>query len=257
MNMAEYKLNYTAQEVNERLRKVSEIESSLDEKQDSIVFDDMPTEGSDNLVKSGDIYVAIHNATPNLTFDETPVAGSENFVTSGVVYEAIQNAIPNFTFDEVPTEDSDNLVTSGGVYSVFQYASENIYDEIRNVKNSFVYDSAPTQNSENFVNSGAIYNALNAITAEDVGALPNTTVIPVVPTNLSEFTNDVGYLTEHQSLSDYALKTDLDEKQDKLTFDEAPTEGSENLMTSGAIYNLIGDIDAIILQIDTLVGTDS
>ena len=34
-------------------------------------------------------------------------------------------------------------------------------------------------------------------TASDVGALPENTVIPTVPTNVSAFTNDAGYLTEH------------------------------------------------------------
>ena len=33
--------------------------------------------------------------------------------------------------------------------------------------------------------------------------------IPTVPTNVSAFVNDSGYLTEHQDLSDYALKTEL------------------------------------------------
>lgn len=34
------------------------------------------------------------------------------------------------------------------------------------------------------------------LTAEDVGALPDTTIIPTVPTNVSEFNNDAGYITE-------------------------------------------------------------
>lgn len=38
-------------------------------------------------------------------------------------------------------------------------------------------------------------------TASEVGALPNTTVIPTVPTNVSAFTNDAGYLTQHQDVS--------------------------------------------------------
>ena len=33
--------------------------------------------------------------------------------------------------------------------------------------------------------------------------------LPTVPTNVSSFTNDAGYLTAHQDLSDYALKTDI------------------------------------------------
>ena len=41
------------------------------------------------------------------------------------------------------------------------------------------------------------------LSASDVGALPDSTVIPTVPTNVSAFTNDAGYLTQHQSLAAY------------------------------------------------------
>ena len=35
-------------------------------------------------------------------------------------------------------------------------------------------------------------------------------VIPTVPTNVSAFTNDAGYLTQHQSLADYYTKSEID-----------------------------------------------
>lgn len=38
-------------------------------------------------------------------------------------------------------------------------------------------------------------------TAQEVGALPANTVIPTVPSNVSAFTNDAGYLTTHQDIS--------------------------------------------------------
>lgn len=38
-------------------------------------------------------------------------------------------------------------------------------------------------------------------TASEVGALPDSTVIPVIPANISAFTNDAGYLTQHQDIS--------------------------------------------------------
>ena len=40
----------------------------------------------------------------------------------------------------------------------------------------------------------------------------NKTEIPTVPTNVSAFTNDAGYLTEHQSLHNYYTKTESDGK---------------------------------------------
>lgn len=46
-------------------------------------------------------------------------------------------------------------------------------------------------------------------TADEVGALPDATEIPVVPTKVSAFENDKGYLTEHQSLEGYAKTTDI------------------------------------------------
>jgi hypothetical protein len=52
--------------------------------------------------------------------------------------------------------------------------------------------------------SGAV-----SLNATDVGALPDNTVIPTVPTKVSAFQNDAGYLTQHQDLSAYAKKTDI------------------------------------------------
>lgn len=49
------------------------------------------------------------------------------------------------------------------------------------------------------------------LTATDVGALPNTTVIPAVPTDVSAFNNDAGYLTE-QSIDGYATELYVDNK---------------------------------------------
>ncbi|MCQ2190563.1 MAG: fibrobacter succinogenes major paralogous domain-containing protein, partial [Paludibacteraceae bacterium] len=47
--------------------------------------------------------------------------------------------------------------------------------------------------------------------------------IPTVPTNVSSFTNDAGYLTEHQSLAAYAKKSDLPKKDSLLSKAEAST----------------------------------
>lgn len=44
----------------------------------------------------------------------------------------------------------------------------------------------------------------------DYSLLSNTPTIPVVPTNVSAFTNDAGYLTEHQSLANYYTKSETD-----------------------------------------------
>lgn len=54
--------------------------------------------------------------------------------------------------------------------------------------------------------------------------------IPTVPTNVSAFTNDAGYLTEHQSLDNYYTKsevnTSLESKADKTEIPTVPTNVS-------------------------------
>lgn len=40
--------------------------------------------------------------------------------------------------------------------------------------------------------------------------------IPTVPTNVSEFTNDAGYITQHQDISNLATKAEVNAKQDEL-----------------------------------------
>lgn len=70
-------------------------------------------------------------------------------------------------------------------------------------------------------------------TAEEVGALPVGTEIPVVPTKVTAFDNDAGYLTEHQDLSGYAKSEDIPTtlpNPHKLTFSGAVSaeyDGSE------------------------------
>ena len=44
---------------------------------------------------------------------------------------------------------------------------------------------------------------------QDLTSYAKKSEIPNVPTNISAFNNDVGYLTEHQSLSEYAKKSEI------------------------------------------------
>lgn len=60
------------------------------------------------------------------------------------------------------------------------------------------------ENDASAMNS-AIKDNKSAITALQIGKADKTE-IPIVPTNVSEFTNDAGYLTEHQDISNLVVK---------------------------------------------------
>jgi hypothetical protein len=49
-------------------------------------------------------------------------------------------------------------------------------------------------------------------------------------------------------------KTNVKLPNEALSFDIEPTEDSKNLINSGDLYNVIGDIKTVIAQINALVG---
>lgn len=57
----------------------------------------------------------------------------------------------------------------------------------------------------------------NKIAEVDLSGYALKTEIPTVPTNVSEFNNDAGYLTEHQDLSSYALKAEIPDVSSFIT----------------------------------------
>jgi hypothetical protein len=70
------------------LPTASELQNTLNGKQNSLTFDSAPTENSANPVYSGGIKSYVDNHIP--TTDATPTQGSNNPVSSNGVYQAIQ-----------------------------------------------------------------------------------------------------------------------------------------------------------------------
>lgn len=111
---------------------------------------------------------------------------------------------------------------------------------IDSLQDQLTFDSTPTSNSSNPVTSGGVKTALDkkadtsslktVATSGSYNDLTDRPTIPTVPTKVSAFTNDSGYLTTHQDLSGY---------QTKLTFDSTPTANSSNPVTSDGIKKAI------------------
>lgn len=99
---------------------VAALQTTVSGKQDRLTFDDAPTQGSSNPVKSGGVYAALQNIS--VETDAVPTEGSTKAVQSGGVYDALQGKQDTLTFDSTPTQNSQNPVTSGGVYAALQSA---------------------------------------------------------------------------------------------------------------------------------------
>lgn len=97
-----------------------------------------------------------------------------------------------------------NQVESIDVYNLLKNQGKINQDELYLISGEADTITGVKGNKETTYRTGNVN-----LTPADIGALPDTTEIPVVPTNIGAFDNDVGYLTQHQSLADYPKKTEL------------------------------------------------
>ena len=135
--------------IQDQSGEIEDINTALAGKQDTLTFDNVPTSGSDNPVKSGGVYSALSGKQNTLTFDNSPTNGSSNPVKSGGVYTALSGKQNTLTFDNAPTSGSNNPVKSGGIYTA-----------LSGKQSTLTFDNAPASGSANPVKSSGIYNAL-------------------------------------------------------------------------------------------------
>ena len=257
----------------------TQVDTALAAKQNTLTFDSTPTENSTNPVTSGGIYTALQNVQPDLsnyyTKDEID---DGNLTISAALNELHDEKQDKLTFDSTPTEGSSNPVTSNGIvtYLLNNYYNNQWVDmhllELQQAMNAAIagieenyqtlltFDTAPTQGSENPVTSGGIYTALQNVQPDLSNYYDKDDIDEgnrVVSTALNRLNSDVDDLQSDLD-SNYYTETEvndlLDGKQDTLTFDTAPTQGSENPVTSGGLYNVLGDIETALT---TIIGSNS
>ena len=117
---------------------------------------------------------------------------------------------------KVATSGSYNDLTDKPVIPEGAVVDEALSDTSKNPVQNKVVNEAIGKKQDTIsdlatIRSGAALGAtayqkpINGIPASDIAK----GVIPTVPTNVSDFTNDAGYLTQHQSLVDYYTKQEV------------------------------------------------
>ena len=166
----EFRLSYTAADINTRLGKIDDLASKSE----------LPTKTSD-LINDSDF--ATKNYVQNYAQPIGDYALKGDIPKVDLSNYALKSEIPTDYLTEIPEEYiTETELNAKGYLTSFT-------------------ETDPT------VPSWAKAATKPSYTASEVGALPADTVIPTVPTNVSAFTNDVGYLTEHQSLDGLATET--------------------------------------------------
>lgn len=197
---------------------------------------------------------------------------TENFVLNKIAEARLDGSDIDLsgyaTKDEVPTKTSDLVNDSGyltaatetdpTVPSWAKASTKPKYTKsevgLGNVDNVKQYsDSNPPPYPVTSVNGKTGTVSLNA---SDVGALPNTTVIPTVPTNVSAFTNDAGYLTEHQSLNGYATENYVNTQIAAIPTPDVSGQISSHNTATGAHNDIRLLISGLTTRLNTLANSD-
>ncbi len=121
---------------------------------------------------------------------------------AGLASEAYVNEkVAAIVIPEVPTKVSE-LENDAGYLTTHQSLAEY-------AKTADLAQVAKTGSYNDLADKPTIPSTAGLASTKYVDDKVAEIVIPTVPTNVSAFTNDAGYLTEHQSLAEYAKKTEI------------------------------------------------
>lgn len=100
---------------------------------------------------------------------------------------------------------------------------------------------------------------LEEIGETDFSKFALKTELPTVPTNVSAFTNDAGYLTQHQSLANYALKTEIPDISNLAPYSAIPQNVSQltndaHYLTEAVLNNRVRKVDDLAQDTDATDG---
>ena len=211
------------------------------EKQDNLTFDNAPTEGSNNPVKSGGVYAAdaaLQQAIEAILLLIPSAASALNqladkaFVNSSIgTSTATFRGTYNLVTDLSLAVDATNAQIEAKLAQVIATADNNDYCFVQVPTNA----GTPTEISvtERYKFNGESwqyeYDLNNSgFTAQQWAAI-NSTITAALVAKLSNLPNA------------NELQEALNGKQATLTFDNAPTQGSSNPVKSGGVFTAIGN----------------
>ena len=227
-------------------------------KQDVLHFDTQPTLNSTNPVQSGGVYEALTHKQDALTFDQEPTQYSQNPVVSGSLYnifQAINSLFPAAASSQNKLADKlyvDQTVATAapdfkGVYTSVEQLNavtgmtvndfafvtstdsdgNTIYSRYHYSGSAWVLDFSFASNAFTTDQWTAINSGISALLVEKLAGLPtNTELIAALAT-----------------------------KQDVLTFDSIPTQGSQNPVTSeGSANASLAAAGVQFIDVSTLPG---
>ena len=153
------------------------------------------------------------------TINHTSLLGSGNIdIQGGSNVDVVTSWEETLSDTKVPSEKltKNSLDAKADASSLATVATTGDYDDLTD-KPSIPSSSSDLSDGSNIVkksstsgllkNDGSVDTTAYSTFDGNYNNLTNKPTIPTIPTNVSAFTNDVGYLTQHQSLANYIQKS--------------------------------------------------
>lgn len=269
-------LYYTKAEIDQHeLVTAAALTELHDTKQELLTFDYVPTSGSTNPVTSSGIKNYVDNAVGSLTISElvepeasTPLAVGDTYDEAFAKLtkiirdneEVTARSLTDLNDNKVSREDiegdyytkaeiDDNSLVISSALNELNDTIEEIEETIQNIQPELDFDTTPTAGSDNPVTSGGIKNYVDTA----IGSLGNIVELnePSVSTPLAvgdtydeAFAKLTKIIRDNELATSGALTELHNTKQELLTFDNVPTENSENVITSGAVYDALSNVSS-------------
>jgi len=225
-------------------------------KQNNLTFDNAPTEGSDNPVKSGGVYAAdkaLSDAIEAILLLIPSAASALNkLVDTAMMNSSISTATATFkgTYNVI----TDLSLTIDATHGQIAAALGNAISTADNNDYAFVQipvsaESTDIRRTERYKYNGTAWGYeydlnISGFTAAQWAAINSGITIALVGKLIGLPTS-----SELQAL--------LGQKQNTLTFDNVPTAGSDNPVKSGGVYSAINDEKTAREQLgQTVTGID-
>lgn len=216
------------------------------------VIESVKRNGTALTVTNKAVDVSVPTKTSDLTNDSHYVADAD-YVHTDSNYTAAEKTKLAGIADGANKTTVATSITAAGTNPV---TSKAIYDALAGKQDELTFDTTPTSGSTNPVTSGGVYTKVNALAPK---ASPTFTGTPKAPTAAAAtdntqiattaFVHDVadGKADAATTLAGYGI-TDAYTKSEvdaaiatgtALDIDDAPTSGSDHLVTSGGVYTAL------------------
>lgn len=149
---------------------------------------------------------------------------SEDYINGNVDLSGYVKTVNGQAPDENGNVTVDVSSDSGGNVDLTGYATEQFVRDGYQPKGEYL-----TEVPEGYAKSSEIPTKPEDIGAQPSGDYAMRSEIPIVPANVSAFTNDAGYLTEHQDLSGYAKIAETVSVKAQTLTDDQKTQARENI----------------------------